>query len=536
MLACALLCAGPAHAVASTHEESVLMDDEQLIYASSSHMAQTLKEIKALGIDRVKVSIVWKLVAPDPLSRNKPSFDATNPAAYPTGAWQRWDQLVAWCRLLGLKVYFQIVPPAPLWATSGPTEKSGNGYDWSENPSGSDFAKFVEAVGRRYSGSYSSGAEAPALTPPAQLGTAGETGVTPTASDPAPAIQRVNYWGIWNEPNEPTWLSPQFKRIRGHEVDNSPRLYRALVDAGYRGLKTSGHGSDTILTEETASHGAIYPAAFARDVYCVDTHYRRLTGRKATDVGCPKNGKARSFVSAHPGLFAFPGIAYHPYSFDTPPSRALGDRNVVTLANLGEMETAIDRSRKAYGSRPKGGVAMYLTEWGYKTKPPNPFVKTSLKEQADWINEGEWLTYRMPRVRCLTQFLLVDNAPRAGATPGTRSYWSTFQSGLIFANGRAKPSLGAFRLPIWLPSAKHGSHVTVWGEFRPADHTGSQVGELNFKAKGSRRWKSLHRIRTGSSEGFFVVRVKIPSAGSVKLSWRNPANGRTFYSRVVAVR
>ncbi len=511
------------------------MDDNQLIYATPAHMAQTLKEIRALGIDRVKVTLVWQLVAPDPYSRTKPSFDARDPAAYPPGAWQRWDQLVAWSRLLGLKVYFQIAPPAPLWATSGPTEKQGKGYAFSENPSAADFAQFVQAVGRRYSGTDSSGSGAAALVPPPELGVAGQSGITPTASDPHPPIQRVDYWGIWNEPNEPAWLSPQFRRVGRHEVDNSPRLYRALVDAGYRGLAASAHGSDTILTQETASHGAVYPATFAREVYCVDSHYRRLTGRKATDLGCPKSGRASSFVSAHPGLFAFPGIAYHPYSFDTPPSRALHNRNVVTLANLGQMETAIDRSRKAYGRRPRGGDAMYLTEWGYKTNPPNPFVKTTLAEQAQWINEGEWVTYRMPRVRCLTQFLLVDNGPQKSNPRGSRGYWSTFQSGLIFASGRAKPSLGAFRLPLWLPTQRHGK-VTIWGEFRPADHSGSQVGVLNFKAKGSRRWRSLGHVRSRNSEGFFSVRIKIPSAGSVKLSWQNPANGRTFYSRVVSVR
>lgn len=124
------------------------MDDNQLIYATPDHMASTLREIKALGVDRVKVTVVWSLIAPDASSHKKPNFNATNPAAYPYGAWTRWDQLVAWCRLLGLKVYFQIGPPAPLWATSGPKEKQRKGYDWSENPSAKEFGQFVQALGR----------------------------------------------------------------------------------------------------------------------------------------------------------------------------------------------------------------------------------------------------------------------------------------------------------------------------------------------------------------------------------------------------
>jgi hypothetical protein len=34
------------------------------------------------------------LVAPDPASATKPKFDATDPNAFPTGAWDRYDTLV----------------------------------------------------------------------------------------------------------------------------------------------------------------------------------------------------------------------------------------------------------------------------------------------------------------------------------------------------------------------------------------------------------------------------------------------------------
>lgn len=51
---------------------------------------------------------------------------------------------------------------------------------------------------------------------------------------------------------------------------------------------------------------------------------------------------------------------------------------------------------------------MYLTEWGYKTNPPNPYTRTSPAQQAALINQGEYLTWREPYVRGLTQFLLVD--------------------------------------------------------------------------------------------------------------------------------
>jgi hypothetical protein len=531
---CALACALPAHALAAHTQESILMDDNHLIYATPKHMAQTLRQIKALGVDRVKVSVVWQLVAPDAASHHKPKFDASNPAAYPYGAWTRWDQLVAWSKLLGLKVYFQISPPAPAWATSAQPEKSGQGYTWSEKPNAGYFRQFVEAIGRRYSGSY--GTSNPgSLVPPRELGVSGRSGVTPTASDPNPPLQRVNYWGVWNEPNEPGWLSPQFKVVHGHRIDTAPGMYRRLVDGAYSGLKASGHRHDTFLVGETASHGWIYPIPFTQELYCVDSRYRPLKGTAARNEGCPQKGRRSSFVSKHPGLFAFHGFAYHPYSFDTPPARTMSDPNLITLANLGKMERAVDRAHGAYGKDPRGGVPMYLTEWGYKTNPPNPFVKTSLSEQAIWLNEGEYMTFRDRRVRSLAQFLLLDDTPRAGAVPGSRSYWSTFQTGLIFASGKFKPAYTSFRMPIWLPSHRHGSRVAVWGQFRPADHSTVAHGVLRYRRHGSKRWGTLAKIQTASSEGFLVAHVRIPAAGAVKLSWRNPANGRSYFSRVVGI-
>jgi hypothetical protein len=88
------------------------MDDQQLIYSPPAHVVDTLRQIKALGIDQIKVPVVWSLVAPEPNSRRVPKFDATNPAAYPPGAWQRWDLLDYTAFQLGIDVYFQLTPPA----------------------------------------------------------------------------------------------------------------------------------------------------------------------------------------------------------------------------------------------------------------------------------------------------------------------------------------------------------------------------------------------------------------------------------------
>jgi hypothetical protein len=211
------------------------------------------------------------------------------------------------------------------------------------------------------------------------------------------------------------------------------------------------------------------------------------------------------------------------------------DPNWITYANLGRLERAIDSAYGAYGRRPRGGVPFYMTEFGYKTDPPNPFVKTSPNEQATWLNQSDYMAYRNRRIRAVAQFLLFDDKPRAGAAVGSRSYWSTFQTGLLYSSGRPKPAFGAYRIPIWVPDARHGRHVTVWGQLRPSNHAVAQNALLQYRAIGSHRWKTIATIGTSSSEGFLFVRESIRAAGHIRLGWQDPANGRTDYSRSVAL-
>ncbi len=63
------------------------------------------------------MSVVWSLLAPDPNANTEPTFDATNPDAYPTGVWERYDTVVSLAKAVGLKLYFQLTAPAPMWAT-----------------------------------------------------------------------------------------------------------------------------------------------------------------------------------------------------------------------------------------------------------------------------------------------------------------------------------------------------------------------------------------------------------------------------------
>jgi hypothetical protein len=539
-LACGLACASPVRALASGTQETLMMDDDALIYDSPSHVSRTLQQMATLGVDRVKVSVVWSLVAPDSTSKTAPEFDAADPAAYPAGAWNRYDALVKLAAANRIGVYFQLTAPAPSWAVA--PGKPTQGYPWSQEPNPSDFNEFVQAVGTRYSGTY----VPPSSSPPPSSGNpigglpglGGLTGLlgggSQQQSQPQP-LPRVSYWGIWNEPNEGAWLNPQYRDGPHHSrIPVAPVLYRRLVDAGWSALLASGHGGDTVLIGETASGGQTTPIPFVRALYCVGGSIRPLRGTAATQIGCPSSGNPSTFVADHPGLFGSAGYAHHPYGFDEPPNVTLNS-NIITLAQLPRFEAVLNRIFSAYGKQKNGGVPLYLTEFGYKTNPPNPFVRTSLSEQATWLNQGEYMTWQMPYVQALAQFLLTDEPPKTSEPRNSFAYWGTFQTGLIMRGGGFKPGYYAFRVPIWVPRPRHSSNVTIWGQLRPAVHSSVQYAVLEYERPGSSSWTQLQELQTTSPRGFLVAHVSIPGAGAIRLAWLDPSSGNVDYSRTVAI-
>jgi hypothetical protein len=540
MLALALVL--PAHALASGSMDSSLMDDQELIYSAPAQVQQAMDQIAALGVNRIKVSMVWSLVAPDPYSTQRPNFDATDPNAYPQGNWTRYDTLVRLAQQLGISVYFQIDPPAPDWAI--PANELGDSKQYGRAPNPTDFEQFVAAVGKRYSGSFAPASPTPpsAGPPPIQI-----PGLPPIAlgggstqqAPPQQPLPRVSYWSIWNEPNIPAWLNPWYTSLPGGGTELlEPSLYRGLLNAAWDGLEATGHtpATDTILIGETANSGAGSVSAFIHDLYCVGPKLKLLRGSLAQRYGCPTSGSRASFVQANPGLFSATGFAHHPYSFNEPPNVRYPLRSWYTLYNLGSLEKLLNSILGSYGRRPRGGEPLYLTEFGYESDPPNPFVKNSTTQQATWLNESEYMAWRYPYVGTLTQFELMDSAPTNTYKQGSYAYWTTsFQTGLEFLGGQPKPAFAAYRIPIWLPVARHGRRVAIWGQLRPADHSQPQYAVIELERAGSHGFQQLREVETTSSQGFLVVDMPLRSAGLVRIAWLDPSTGVVDYSRDVSI-
>jgi hypothetical protein len=544
---------GSGHAPASTPSPTVasrvsqplgsmFQDDRLLLYSSTPTVVRTLDTLRALGVDRLRVTVLWSALAPASGSRIAPAgFDGTNPAAYPSGVWAPYDRLLLLARARGLGVDFDLTAPGPLWAMrpGAPIAREANHFE----PSAAAFERFVIAIGRRYSGRY----------------------VPPRAQAP---LSRVDYWSVWNEPNQPGWLAPQTAGLGPRAgpglraglgpragpglraglgpraVLESARLYRGYVDGAFAALRRTGHGRDTFLIGELAPEGderrgaslPVPPIRFLRALYCTGSSYRPLIGAAATALGCPAGGPSPAFVAAHPGLFAATGFAHHPYSFFLAPQAPMPDVNFAPLSELGRLEHGLDAIFSAYSVSRR--LPIYLTEYGYETNPPNPFRGVSPATQAAYLNQAEYMAWSDPRVRTLSQFLLYDSAPDAAYPRGSIGYWSTFQTGLAFLSGKPKPSFFTYALPIFVPdpSFARGTAVTVWGMLRLAPDGTEQRALVQWRSSGGRTdWRTLEFVTTANPSGVLLVRVRLPGSGAVRLAWRSP-RGVTDYSRAFPVR
>ena len=478
----------------------------------------TLDLLKRLGVTRVKVFMPWASLAPDPLSRTRPQFDASSPASYPAASWTDYDAIARAAATRGVGLDVAVEAPAPLWA-SGPGVPRGtaSGFLGAWKPSTQEFELFVEAVARRYSGEYK----------PAGAGS---------------ALPRLDFWSIWNEPNYGQQLAPQ--AIDRSAVEVSPMLYRGLLDAAWTALEQTGHRHDTVLIGEVAPRGqtigdqpgnfsGMVPLRFVRALYCVDGSLHPLQGEAAALRGCPTSTAASAaFPREHPALFQAGGFAFHPYPQGFAPNvRTPGFPDYADLPQVPSLERTLDGALSAYGSSAR--FALYDTEFGYQTNPPEASIARAVKpaQAAAWANLAEYMSWRDPRIVSWDQYLLADPPPGAGS----------FDTGLLFYGGKPKALYDAFRLPLYLPvsTASSGHALAVWACVRPAHYVmlGSrrpQVADIQLKPGATAAFRTVKRVTLTDPYGYFDVPVTFPSSGLVRVQWSYP-HGPRIHSRTVPI-
>jgi hypothetical protein len=222
----------------------------------------------------------------------------------------------------------------------------------------------------------------------------------------------VRLWGAWNEPNLPEYLQPQVRLVRGRRAFASPAIYAGLLGAIYDGVHQAGrerHVPETVAGGETSPYGcglrcpvpSVAPLTFLRQLHALGAR--------------------------------FDAWAHHPYRIRIGETPLRGNRDPqVSFGNLGELRRTLD---KLY---PRRRVPVWLDELGYQTNPPDAFLGVSPATQARYLAQTVTIARRVPGVQMLVWFMLRDEA--IGDRPGAAG----FQTGLVYATNRLKPSFGVF--------------------------------------------------------------------------------------------
>jgi hypothetical protein len=442
-LALAVLAVLPAAASASPRQVvSFEAPRELLDYGGRD---RTLDEIRDFGVTRVRQLVYWRDFAPRPNSKRKPrNFKASDPNSYPPATWDRLDSLVAEAARRGITLHLNLTGPVPRWATKSKKDNV-------TRPIPKEFQAWATAVGRRYA-------------------------------------DAVDTWSIWNEPNQPQFLKPQYSK--GTPV--SPGIYRRLYQVGVKGLKVA-NPNDTFLLGETSPRGnsqVVFPLDFFRRMLCLNGSYKRKKKCAALDTD---------------------GYAHHAYTTAKGPRFVPPNRNDVTLGVLSRLTSALDRAARA-GMLPRH-LPIYLTEFGIQSRPDR-IQGVSFEKQSAFLGIAEHMAYVNPRVRSFSQYLMSDDPPRRSKF----NRYAGFESGLRTSKGKKKPAYKAFRLPLAVES--YNVSDVLWGlvrQFRQATTVTIEVDP-----PGKKGWRKLRTVKT-TGTGVYSLRVTHVDGQKYRVKWRSPA-------------
>jgi hypothetical protein len=350
---------------ASSHLTIGIYDEGVTLYGKPSSVFPVFRSLHAKVI---RLNLHWSSVA-----RRRP-INALDPndAAY---NWSLYDRAVQSAARYSEQILFSIID-TPGWANGGAGK--------NRTPTNmSDLRSFALAAATRYGGNWT--------------GTDGRR------------LPAVKLWAAWNEPNNPVFLQPQYRYVRGKWVIQSAIDYAKICEAVYAGVHAARVSADKVACGLTAPRGNNNPGEPRASV-------APLTFLKAAHAA---------------GLKHFDAWAHHPY-YVSPSETPSSKPNSSTAITLGNIQTLIDQVTRFYGRKP-----IWITEYGYQTNPPDRFFGVSWAKQSSYLTQAFAIARRNPRITLMLWFLLHDEPNLAG-----------WQSGLETTTGKKKPAYAAFqRLP-----------------------------------------------------------------------------------------
>ena len=163
------------------------------------------------------------------------------------------------------------------------------------------------------------------------------------------------------------------------------------------------------------------------------------------------------------------GYAHHPYTRGGSRPPTLGRQ---PGRDHDQRRLAADEAARpgGQGQADPGQAADRVHRARLADQPPDLIFGVTDAQQAEYINQSDWIAYKNPRVHTVAQYKIVDDRTSAPA-----SRW-----GCGCSTARPKPAYAAYRLPIWV-SGK-GANVTVYGQVRPADNGTAQTVDIQVAA------------------------------------------------------
>jgi Glycosyl hydrolase catalytic core len=349
-----------------------IFDDGVVLYGEPDAV---FGQLAKTGTQLLRVNLWWagpgiRVATSRPRRPGDPNDPAYN--------WDTYDRTVRFAIVNGIQPVFSIIGTPP-WANAA--------KGWNVAPTNPrDLRLFASAAQKRYSGDF-----------------VNADGIT---------LPRVSLWMAWNEPNNPVFLKPQYRRVGSTWMIQSGRDYAKICNAVVQGIKLIQRSSKVACgatgprgnNNPNASRPSVAPVPFLRAM---------------------KAGGAKGFDA----------YAHHPYygspaetpSTKPPPGRRGQPPTAVTLGNLDILVNEID---KLYGRR----MRLWITEYGYQTKPPDGIFGVTYSKQSTYLTQAVAIARRHPRVDMFLWFLLRDEVRLGG-----------WQSGLTTNQGTRKPSFNAFR-------------------------------------------------------------------------------------------
>jgi hypothetical protein len=460
--------------------QTTIQDDTVLLHGTDTSVKSAMGQIASLGFTYVRLTAGWSAISPASTSAKIPGapFDPTSPSTYPSGGFHELDRAVLDAHADGLKVMIDVAFWAPRWAVPLGSPNGQNRYE----PNPTLFGDFAEAVARRYDGEF------------------------PDPTDPGTVLPAVQLYTIWNEPNESEFLEPQWENTPSGWVPESAQIYRGMYDDAYAQIKAV-NTTDKVLIGATSANGSttpgqgdVPPIQFVKALACVNDAMHPLS--------IPQCNGFQPLQAD--------GYADHPYSLTTTPGTSSSDRDDVPLADTWRLESLL--SALYFDGRITSNLPLYDTEYGYETNPPDPYAPFSPEQQAD------------PRTVMFAQFLLRDSIPGPGA-PGSREYWTPYQTGLYYADGQPKPAAQAFEVTLWAQRLLGpGSPLVMLFGHVPAS-SGPQV--VQVQSLSGTTWTpvqtllpscaSANEFVTNNSGYFTTTAPLLASTATYRLGWLDPS-------------